>query len=175
MKTQEEYQNKWGMKLGTYLYNKEQLGNDFIPCINNYNKYDNKKESHKSIIFIFIVLTIMFILSLFSGCAQAQENIAGYDIQKWADAIYKAEGNDKTKYPYGILKRYKVTTPRQACINTVRHKYQDWLVLKANKGLREDFIDYLASKYAPNFATNDPKRLNKNWAGNVRYWLTKGD
>ena len=79
------------------------------------------------------------------------------NVERLADAIYKAEGGAKTKYPYGILTRYKHTTPRQACINTIKHALKDW-----NK--KGDFIEFLGSRYCP------PKAhpLNKNWVKNVK-------
>lgn len=83
------------------------------------------------------------------------------DVDKLADAIYIAEGGAKTKYPYGILTKYKKTTPRQACINTIKHAWNDW----DGKG---DFIAFLGSRYAPLNAKNDPRGLNKNWVKNVR-------
>lgn len=75
-----------------------------------------------------------------------------------ANAIYKAE-NSKS-HPYGILKKYKHTTPRQACINTIRHARRDW----DGKG---DFIVFLGSRYCPPTA----HYLNVNWVKNVKYFL----
>lgn len=83
-----------------------------------------------------------------------------------ADAIYLAEGGAKTRHPYGILVKYKVTTPRQACINTIRHARRDW----DGKG---DFIEFLGSRYAPIGADNDPRGLNRNWVKNVKYFLER--
>ena len=81
-----------------------------------------------------------------------------------ADAIYKAEGGVKTNHPYGIMVKYKHTTPRQACINTIKHKWRDYNDQKI-KG--QTFLEYLASRYAPIGAENDPTNLNKNWLKNV--------
>ena len=36
-----------------------------------------------------------------------------------------------------------------------------------------DFISYLASKYAPEGVSNDPTNLNKNWERNVRHFYRK--
>lgn len=83
-----------------------------------------------------------------------------------ADAIYKAEGGVKTRHPYGILAKYKNTTPRQACLNTIAHAYRDW----DGKG---DFIEFLGNRYAPIGVANDPTNLNKNWIKNVKYFLEK--
>lgn len=84
-----------------------------------------------------------------------------------ANAIYKAENS--LNHPYGIMVKYKHTTPRQACINTCKHKYQDWL----NAGKPGDYLSYLQSRYAPTKgATNDPTGLNKNWKRNVEHFLS---
>jgi hypothetical protein len=85
------------------------------------------------------------------------------DAERLADCIYIAEGGAKTAHPYGILAHYKTTTPRQACINTIRHAQRDW------KG-QGDFIAFLGGRYCPVGAKNDPKGLNKNWIKNVKYY-----
>lgn len=89
-----------------------------------------------------------------------------YTAEQIADAIFLAEGGTKTKYPYGILTKYKTTTPRQACINTINHALRDW-------NGQGDFIEFLGSRYCPVGASNDPQGLNKNWVKNVKYFLTK--
>lgn len=83
--------------------------------------------------------------------------------EKLCDAIYVAEGGAKTRHPYGIMKKYKTTTPRQACINTVNSAFKRYK--KDDKGL--DFVSFLGATYAPIGADNDPTGLNKNWVGNV--------
>jgi hypothetical protein len=83
------------------------------------------------------------------------------DVNLLADAIFWAEGGPNTNHPYGILKKYKTTTPRQACINTINHALRDW----DGSG---DFISFLGSRYCPVGAANDPTGLNKNWIKNVR-------
>jgi hypothetical protein len=89
------------------------------------------------------------------------------NIEKLTDAIYLAEGGAKTNHPYGILAKYKTTTPRQACINTINHALRDW-------NGQGDFIEFLGSRYAPTKnCANDPTGLNKNWVKNVRYFYEK--
>lgn len=117
-----------------------------------------------------LLCTILWIMAL-CGCVHAKEvitepNIEGYSLNQWCEAIHNAEGNDN----YGILTHYSHTTPLQACRNTVLHKYRDWIAT----GQRKRFLDYLAERYAPIGANNDPNDLNKNWAGNVKYWLEMG-
>lgn len=109
---------------------------------------------------IIAVIVIMFPCLASSG---SLKNSHLYTDVQYCDAIRIAEGVN-SKYPYGILKKYKTTTPRQSCLNTVKHKRQDWIKL----GKKGEFIDYLGSKYAPtgNIA-NDPKHLNNNWIGNI--------
>ena len=80
------------------------------------------------------------------------------------DAIYKAEGGANTKHPYGIMQKYKHTTPRQACINTVTSAMKRYEV----QGAKEEFIAFLGKTYAPVGADNDPRGLNVNWVPNVR-------
>ena len=87
-------------------------------------------------------------------------------VEQIASAIYKAEGGTKTNHPYGILTRYKHTTPKQACINTINHALRDW----NGKG---DFIVFLGNRYCPVGARNDPRGLNKNWVRNVKYFLAR--
>lgn len=88
------------------------------------------------------------------------------DFERLADSIYIAEGGAKTKHPYGIMQKYKVTTPRQACLNTLATQWKRWL-LEPSRGQDVDFIAFLGKAYAPIGASNDPNGLNKNWVNNV--------
>jgi hypothetical protein len=109
------------------------------------------------------IIALWLVLSPIVGMSQSEN----YSDESICNAIYKAEGGSKTAHPYGILKHYKHTTPRQACLNTIAHCRRDW------NGFG-DFIDYLGSIYAPTKnCGNDPKGLNKNWVKNVRYFLLK--
>ena len=108
----------------------------------------------------------LLLMALLVSQSAFAESLAGYDVDRLANSIYKAEGGTKTKHPYGILAKYKTTTPRQACINTIRSKYKEWV----NLGSYGDFLTYLASRYCPIGAKNDPTGLNKNWLKNVRYF-----
>lgn len=98
---------------------------------------------------------------------------AEIDLDRLATAIWRAEGGAKTKHPYGILKKYKTTTPRQACINTIKsglRRYKDY------KG-KDDFITFLGMTYCPtegNKLTLLEKKYNVNWVRNVKYFYNKG-
>lgn len=131
---------------------------------------DKKDIANSAIIrylmYFFIVLILVFI---FSSCAVAgQSRIEGYTLNQWANAIYKAEGNDN----YGILSiKYSTTEEcRRICKNTVKNNYYRW------KRSEQDitFMQFLQRRYCPIGCFNDPTGLNSNWAVNVGYWLRKG-
>lgn len=125
---------------------------------------DSFCESQKSQFERLIRKALCVVVMVFGFCANS---FADYSVDEIADAIYLAEGGAKTSHPYGILKKYKTTTPRQACINTINHALRDW----DGQG---DFIQFLGNRYCPVGAENDPTGLNKNWVGNVTYFLQRG-
>ena len=118
------------------------------------------------------MIKLLIVICLISGCAPLamSKTIEGYNLHKWSEAIRLAE-NSKT-YPYGIMAKFKHTSPKQACINTILHKYRDYRNLHYKHGLKQGFLNYLGSKYAPINANNDYRRLNKYWVNNVRYYLS---
>lgn len=125
----------------------------------------NKQPDFNPKIFIgaVAIFTILFCLVVMTAHAETPPAT-----ERIADAIYKAEGGDKTSHPYGILAHYKHTTPRQACINTIAHAKRDW----NGEG---DFILFLQKRYCPIGAKNDPTGLNRNWYKNVKYFLAKAE
>lgn len=110
---------------------------------------------------------ILLIAMLLSGCERL-----GYTatLDQWADAIGHAENS--RSHPYGIMVRYRHTTPRQACMNTVRHQYRLWVYMRST-GYPGAFLPYLASVYAPIGSGNDPTGLNRNWTRNVLWYLRR--
>ena len=106
------------------------------------------------------VLLGILLVSLFVPAFCMAEQI---DESRLADAIYIAEGGKNTSHPYGILTKYKTTTPRQACINTIRSAKVRFAKYKG----KDDFITFLGRTYCPVGAKNDPTGLNKNWVKNV--------
>jgi hypothetical protein len=104
-------------------------------------------------------IVILMTATINNGDARANTQ---YSDEQIANAIYKAEGGRKTLHPYGILKKYKHTTARQACINTIRHARRDW-------NGRGDFIAFLGSRYCPTTA----HLLNRFWVSNVKYFLAR--
>lgn len=102
-------------------------------------------------------MAIKVILALLLGCSIAQA-AAGPDIERLADAIYRAENS--RGHPYGIMKKYAHTSPRQACINTIKHKLRRW-------NGQGDFIVFLGQTYSP-------PAINPNWVRLVKYFYAGG-
>jgi hypothetical protein len=120
-----------------------------------------------AVILIASILLCGVILFLCVGTARAEE----INIDKLATAIYMAEGGARTRHPYGILKKYKTATPRQACINTIKSALRRYD--KSDKSV--DFIVFLSRTYCPIGASNDPMGLNKNWVKNVYYFYRRNE
>ena len=95
------------------------------------------------------------------------------DAERLADAIYRAEGGAKAKKPYGILSIpvRDEAHARRICINTINNNVKRW----EKAGRPGDYIEFLARRYAPVGASNDPNGLNHNWVRNVKaiYGKTK--
>lgn len=111
------------------------------------------------IVAVGAVLVAMVVIML-CGCSMASEgNITQINPILIANAIYKAEGGEKTRHPYGVMTTYRHTTPRQACINTINHAYKRW-------NGRGDFIVFLGKTYSP-------PDINPNWVRLVKYFIEK--
>lgn len=115
----------------------------------------------------FCLVFWIVVFSCLSGCACASELVDGYTIDEWVTAIGKAE-NSKT-HPYGVMTRYKHTSAKQACANTIRHYWHDYCTISQSKR----FLAYLQEHYAPIGVSNDPHNLNRHWQTNVLYYLRK--
>ena len=131
-----------------------------------YQKQTQQQDVGFFLMSLFFVIVFWFVFSVLDTAHADTINI-----EKLADSMYLAEGGAKTKHPYGILKKYKTTTPRQACINTIKSGLKRYSVYKG----KDDFITFLSKTYAPLNADNDPTGLNANWISNVSYFYNKGN
>ena len=88
------------------------------------------------------------------------------DIERLADAIYRAEGGKKASVPYGIM--YKgcdwdnEAYCRKICINTIKNNVKRW----QDSGMKKEYLEFLRDRYAP----LEHSKLNANWLKNVRYF-----
>lgn len=119
--------------------------------------------------FILYLMPLWILLGLAGLCHGAE-----YSDEQIVRAIYLAEGGENAQYPYGIrsVKCSGESECRKVCLNTVRNNRKRF----ADYGKREfdTFIAFLASRFAPINAGNDPKGLNKYWLKNVNFFLAKG-
>jgi hypothetical protein len=83
-------------------------------------------------------------------------------------AIRTAENGGKGR-EFGVLHPKANTYRKQAgwCAFICHRRYQEWLERKKN-GSSSKFLVYLANRYAPKGAANDPLLLNFNWMHNVK-------
>ena len=117
----------------------------------------------------YLLATILISLAvlLFICTAHAEE----YTDEAIVNAIRKAEGS----WTYGI-KSIKCATNvecRKICLRTVQNNKKRFMLYGFKK--YPDYLSFLASKYAPIGAGNDPSGLNKNWLKNVKWFLAHGD
>ena len=120
---------------------------------------------------LHILLILSILMALLHGCmvGYAQE----YTDEQIVNAIYKAEGGEKATYLYGIRSvSYKdEAEARRICLNTVRNNRRRF----KDQTKHNEYLLFLASRYCPINADNDPKGLNKNWVKNVKYFLEYAD
>ena len=122
---------------------------------------------------LVVAIVAMGVFSvLFFGCqiGEADE----IDDIRLCNAIYKAEGGSSATYLYGIRSvRYgSEQEARRICLNTIRNNHKRYADYGHKK--HDTYLEFLASRYCPLNAKNDPTGLNKNWIKNVRYFY-KGE
>lgn len=130
--------------------------------MDHFEKALQAREDMNHIKFIVSV----FILLCIPSCAQAETVTRTWD--DLVDAIYIAEGGQKAKKPFGILsvKCDGYNDCRRICMNTVVNNMKRF----KNYGHKthKDYLSFLASRYAPVGAANDPTNLNKHWLKNIK-------
>ncbi len=121
-----------------------------------------KKIATRRTILDLVVMIGAFLILLWLCTIGAQAStitIKGYSNADICNAIYWTEGGTKTRHPYGIMTTYKHTTPRQACLNTIKSARNRW----NGEG---DFIVFLGKTYSP-------PDINPNWVRLVHWFLDK--
>lgn len=117
-----------------------------------------------------VLLTAVMLVCLFTTFAEATEP----SDEQIVNAIYKAEGGSKAKYPYGIRSVRCETTSecKKICLNTVKNNRKRFAIY----GHKEfsNFIEFLGSRYCPTKGRGLSKaevRLNRYWIKNVKHFL----
>ena len=108
---------------------------------------------------------LVIVVALLCACSIAHAEVI--DVEKLANAIYKAENS--VKYPYGIKSidtHGDVAYARKICINTIKNNIKRYE--KSDKSV--DYITFLGNRYCP----PSIHALNKNWVKNVKEFYYKG-
>ena len=147
------------------------------PIRKAYQGYTEKRQPlviedshwHRAVILIASILLCGLIWLICVIPARAEV----IDVDKLANAIYKAENS--VKYPYGIKSlKYedrsdrnltKEQWARKICINTIKNNLKRF----AKQDKYRDFISFLGSRYCPTTIKSE-YALNKNWINNVRHF-----
>lgn len=120
--------------------------------------------------------SILLSLAILAVCQQAwamdRGEMTGHMAPYWnsvVGAIYRAEGGPKARKPFGILSVpcAGYSECREVCYATVRNNYFRWI----DAGRPGEYLEFLAKRYAPVGAENDPTGLNRNWLKNVRHFI----
>jgi len=127
-------------------------------------------ERHKNIFIISILLIgILLCQGLFINSTGAS-GVTEIDTDKWADAIFKAEGEYKATYLYGI-RSIPYDTERQArkyCKNTIYNTLIKYRSTRCKEN--ESNIDCMARRYCPQGSDTDNGTC-QYWKKNVIYFL----
>lgn len=121
------------------------------------------------------LVTLILCLSILIGCTNRVESypfeVKTYSVDEYVNAIYWAEGGDNTNFPYGIrsVKCEGEKECRRICRNTIKNNIKRWEISREVNQL--SYLKFLANRYCPIGADNDPTRLNRNWLKNVRWFL----
>lgn len=107
------------------------------------------------------LLLLPLLLISCSPCVHAETLV---DIERLAEAIYKAEGAERAVKPYGIL-----SVPcegKEHCGRICRNTIKNNLRRYAKSKTKESFIQFLGRRYCPVNAEND-NGSNRFWVNNV--------
>lgn len=111
-------------------------------------------------------MKLILALATLVGTSCVASGMSDAEVERLADAIFRAEGGKKAKVSHGILSVpvKNAAHARQVCKRTIRNTWDRWTLA----GKPGDFVEFLGRRYAPIGAKNDPKGLNCNWIRNVK-------
>ena len=109
------------------------------------------------------MMKLTLIIAAIAATTAAAAPLPETEVNRMADAIYRAEGGSKARVPYGVLS-VKVSgkeEARRVCERSIVNNYARW----QKAGKPGDFIGFMGDRWCP--ASADP-RGNVNWKNNVR-------
>ena len=109
-----------------------------------------------------ISMKLTLIIAAIAATTAAAAPLPEAEVNRLADAIYRAEGGAKARAPYGILsvKVRSTAEARRVCMNTIRNNWMRW----EKAGSKGKFVDFLADRYCP---PSVDRVGNRNWKANV--------
>ena len=124
------------------------------------------RTAHILIIRGLLIVVNLLVVGVVLGfpCLLGAEN--GLNVDRLVAAIYHAEGGAKAKVPFGILSVpcHGYEDCRRICRNTVVNTHRRWVTA----GRPGEYLRFLARRYAPIGAANDPHGYNRHWDTNVK-------
>lgn len=142
-----------------WMIHKKDSSSEDHRCKNCLKKTVDNSKLFARITSMKLILNGLMIMVLLTSNTLAKEPVPNFN--RLADAIYKAEGGTKTKFPYGIksVSCKDAKECREICLKTIRNAFKRY----KNEKLKISFLEYLRNKYAPLIDSE----LNKNWLPNV--------
>ena len=106
---------------------------------------------------------LLLIFAAIAATTAAAAPLPEAEVNRLADAIYRAEGGSKARVPYGILsvRVANEAEARRVCERSIVNNYTRW----QKAGKPGEFISFMADRWCP--ASADPCG-NVNWKNNVR-------
>lgn len=111
----------------------------------------------------------LFVVIALNGLWQGQSD--AYTNEEICEAIFNAEGGEKSAKPYGLIYSDCETRAEcyKVCVTTIKVYRRRFA--KLNRRENPDFIKYVSRTWAPLQAGNDPQGLNQYHEKNLRWFI----
>lgn len=119
-------------------------------------------------IIIIVIFSLWFCAKVHAeDYFMPEADLYSSSVTKVVKAIYHIEGGRKASKPYGIFLHKcnwdNIAWCELACRQTVVNNIKRF----KSQSKHKTYLEYLASRYAPIGAENDPTDLNRNWYPNL--------
>lgn len=108
-----------------------------------------------------MIKTLKLLSALIGSLLLCQSALA-LDVERFADAIYRAEGGAKTRYPYGV-KSVECSGERECrkvTVNSIRNNLKRY----ERSDKRKPFVEFMADRWV---SIEADREGHKNWVKNV--------